>query len=724
MAAKHQNIFLRTLFYSLFIILISFASYFGNIPIISNYLHDIESKTYDLLFIIRHSLNLNPLPPKNILIVGVDATSISKVGVPWPWPRQFHASLVDTLANAGAKFIIFDIIFDTISPLSLQTQDISGEQTIAKSSFDAGKEDDDIFANSINKAMNVFLACEAEPLSKTSYQSVTPVNNFLKALNYDIGFLGNSGVSYDRDNFVRDAKLIFPEFYKDKAISASIAVRVAQKYLNTRAEILSDYSFKLGKKVIPKEFLINFYGPAETIKTIPYWQALELVYKNDNNIFKDKIVLIGRTKLKASIDPFKSVRSPDSFPTPFSALTPNFSGVEIQATILGNLIENSFIKRINNFILGLIFIIIATISTCIVLVFRIRLLLCFLLCALFSIDYIIIVSLLFTYFKISIPPSFPTYGIILPIYFLNLIDQYFIVDRARRRQAKIFRQLVPSQVADEIERMDQEQLALGGTKREITVLFTDIQNFTRLCEKNSPDTIVNILNQFFTEMVKIIHKYNGLVDKFIGDAIMAIWGSPKVLEKSLQANLAAKCALDMKQELKQLNQMWKELGFNETINIRIGINTDEAITGNVGSLQRMQFSAVGDSVNVASRLESVNKVYGTSILLSENTANLLENGYNLREIDTVIVPGKDLPLNIFELIAPEDFKPELCDLYSSALKNYRNKSFGEAIQQWQECLKINPKDKPSEIMLQRTIKLKQDIAEMNNWQPIWIVENK
>ena len=713
----------RTLIYSSIIILISFVCYFSNGPLTKNYVNEIESKTYDLLFIIRHNLKLNPELPKNILIVGIDAGSISKVGIPWPWPRQFHASLLDGLTSAKARFVIYDIIFDTISPLSLQTQDISENQLIAKSSFDAGKEDDDIFAKSIAQAMNVFLACEAEPISKTQYQAVLPIVPYLKALKNDIGFLGNSSVIYDQDNFVRKAKIISPEFYKDPALAGSTAFRVTQKYFKKRAEILSNEIVKIGQRKFPKEILINFYGPSETITTIPYWKALDLIYKGDTNIFKDKIIFIGRAKLKASIDPFKSVRAPDSFATPFCTLTPNFSGVEIQATIASNLLNNSYITRLNTFLFSLALLIISILTFFIVSWLRTRLTDCLLICLGLSALYIISAFLLLVFLRISIPPTFPVYSIILPMCFINFLDQYFIVDKARRRQARIFRQLVPTQVADEIEKMDQEQLALGGTKRIVTALFTDIQNFTRMCEKYAPEIIVNVLNQFFTEMVRIIHKYNGLVDKFIGDAIMAIWGSPKVLDNKLQATLAANCALDMKTELEKLNESWRELGLIEKLNIRIGVNISEAITGNVGSPQRIQFSAIGDGVNVASRLEGVNKVYGTTILLSESTAKYLDNSFYLREIDTVVVPGKDIPVAIYELVRAHEYNSGLVEKYTLALENYRNKNFDNAIKYWQECLKINPEDKPSKVMLDRTLKLTHSEIP-NNWQPIWIVENK
>lgn len=718
-----QNNFIRTFVYSFLIIFISSQLYFSNFPLISNYIHDIESKTYDLLFIVRHHLNLNPTLPKNILIVGIDAASINKVGIPWPWPRQFHASLVDALNKADTKLIIFDIIFDTISPLSLQTQDIQGKETIAKSQFDAGKEDDDIFAKSLSQAKNVILACEAEPLSKTQYQPVLPITPYFKALNFDISFLGNSSITYDHDNFVRRAKIFFPEFQADPALSSSIAFRAAQKFFNTRAEVLSEEFIKIGNKIFPKEILINFYGPSETITTISYWKALDLIYAGNNEIFKDKIVFIGRTKLKASIDPFKSVRSPDSFPTPFGSITPNFSGVEIQASILSNLIQNSYIIKMHKVLLLSLMLIIGFISFLIVSQFRTRLVTCFYFCFLFSAIYMVISFAFLIFFNISIPPTFPTYGIILPIYFINFLDQYFVVDQARRRQSKIFRQLVPVQVADEIEKMNPEQLALGGTKRTVTALFTDIQNFTGLCEKYAPEIIVNILNQFFTEMVKTIHKHNGLVDKFIGDAIMALWGAPKVLDNEAQAKLAAECALAMKEELKTLNQLWKRSGLTDVLNIRIGINTAEAITGNVGSPQRIQFSAIGDGVNVASRLEGVNKVYGTTIILSAHTAVHLKNSFNLRELDSVIVPGKDIPLDIYELIPKDEFIPELKEKYELGLKNYRNKNFDEAIKCWEECLTIHPSDHPSKVMLNRTLKL-QENGVPDDWQPLWIIENK
>ena len=703
--------------------MISLIWYLGKTPLISNYLHDIENKTYDLLFITRHNLNLDPSKPQDILIIGIDAVSIDKVGVPWPWPRQFHAALVDSLHEAGAKFIVFDIIFDTISPLSLQTQDIAGDKIVSMSSFDAGKDDDEIFAKSILKAMNVFLACEAEPLSKNRYYTVTPINTFTKAINNDLGFLGNASVKYDRDNFVREARIIFPEYYRDPPINSSIALRVAQKYLEDRATVLSDNHIKISGKNISNDFLINFYGPSESIRTIPYWEALDLIYNGNTSIFKDKVIFIGRTKLKASIDPFKSVRSPDSFPTPFAAITPNFSGVELQATILGNILNDFYIKQTNNLVFILFVLFIGVLSVGIVSLFRQRPILCFYLSLWLCALYMFAAFEAFIYLRYFIPLTYPVYGIILPIYFINFIDQYFFVDRNRRRQAKIFRQLVPPQIADEIEKMDQETLALGGTKRIVTVLFADIKNFTGLCEKNTPETVINILNTFFTAMVKVIHKHDGLVDKFIGDAIMAIWGSPKIIDEDTQINLAAKCALAMSDELKSLNQEWQKTGIRETLEIRIGINTADVITGNIGSPQRMQFSAIGDGVNIAARLEAVNKTYGTSILLSERMVKHIENNFYLREIDSVYLPGKDNPVNIHELITIKNYSKELVNLYSEALKYYRNKNFEKALLLWEECLLLNPHDNPSKTMLTRTKKL-QSLSIPMTWKPIWSIENK
>jgi adenylate cyclase len=179
----------------------------------------------------------------------------------------------------------------------------------------------------------------------------------------------------------------------------------------------------------------------------------------------------------------------------------------------------------------------------------------------------------------------------------------------------------------------------------------------------------------------------------------------------------------MNKQLKELNLLWNRMGVNETLKIRIGINTDEALTGNVGSPERMQFSAIGDGVNVASRLEAVNKVYGTDILISNKTAKLIENGFNLREIDTVLVPGRDTPIDLYEVIDPENYSQELNEKYAKALKEYRNKNFEEAIVLWEACLITNPNDSPSQVMLERVVKLKQT-QTVSSWQPIWTVENK
>ena len=675
------------------------------------------------MFITRHNLHLNPKPPKDILIIGIDASSINKVGIPWPWPRQFHASLLDGLVKNKARFVFFDIIFDTISPLSLQTQDIKGENIVSESSFDEGKEDDAIFAKSIKNAMNVFFACEAEPLSGNKYEPALPIPPFINALNNDPSFLGNTSITYDNDNYVRHARITFPEYYPNKALISSVSLRIAQKLLETQGEVLKDYSVLLKEKRIPKKFLINFYGTSETIKTIPYWKALELIYSGGSNIFKDKIVLIGRSKLKASIDPYKSVRAPDTFPTPFLALTPNFSGIELQATMLGNILEHSFITEVSNSLSVLLIIFIGILTSIIVFYLRSKLVYCFYICLSFSVFYLFTAFLLFLFCRISIPVTYPIFGAIFPIYFINFLDQYFFVDSARRRQAKIFRQLVPSQIADEIEKMDQDELALGGTRRTITVLFADIKNFTGICEKETPEIVVNILNKFFTQMVNVIHEKNGLVDKFIGDAIMALWGSPKVIDNKTQANFSAECALSMKNKLKLLNEFLKRTGYKNELNIRIGINTDEVITGNVGSPERMQFSAIGDGVNIAARLESVNKVYNTDILLSENSRKYLDKSFKIREIDTVLVPGKDTPINIFELLENSINSDELINFYTLGLKAYREKLFDEAINCWKKCLQLNPNDAPSKVMLERTIKLKNSELP-TEWKAIFVVENK
>lgn len=253
-------------------------------------------------------------------------------------------------------------------------------------------------------------------------------------------------------------------------------------------------------------------------------------------------------------------------------------------------------------------------------------------------------------------------------------------------------------------------LKLGGEEKNLTVLFSDIESFTSISEKLPPSQLVSLLNEYLTEMTDIILHQSGIIDKYQGDSIMAIFGAPLPLQR--HAYHAVEAALLMDTKLKELNEMFSGKGYPK-LRCRIGINTGPMVVGNIGSRQFFDYTVVGDSVNLASRLESANKFYGTRIMLSEYTVKALpDNMYRLRFLDKIKVKGKDIPICVYELLGRTDDGVELdpyYSLYQEALQAFLQKDFSAADVAIQKCLRYSSDDKAA-------IKLRDRIVEMRSCQ--------
>jgi adenylate cyclase len=224
--------------------------------------------------------------------------------------------------------------------------------------------------------------------------------------------------------------------------------------------------------------------------------------------------------------------------------------------------------------------------------------------------------------------------------------QYFFEGREKRRMKKLFGQYVSKDVYDQL--VANPSLArLGGQRREMTVLFSDIRGFTTVSERGQPEEIVHMLNQYFTRMVDLVFLHKGTVDKFVGDMVMALFGAP--LDDPRHADHAVEAALDMIDELHSLNAAWETVG-RPPLDIGIGINTGPMIAGNIGSEQIMSYTVIGDAVNLGSRLESLNKQYGTRIIISDRTRAQLTGPYVLKPLGDVVVKGKSEPVAIFAVV--------------------------------------------------------------------------
>ncbi len=266
---------------------------------------------------------------------------------------------------------------------------------------------------------------------------------------------------------------------------------------------------------------------------------------------------------------------------------------------------------------------------------------------------------------------------------------------------------------------------LGGTNVECTVLFSDIRGFTPLTEQLGPQGTVALLNEYFSLMVDCIQQEEGMLDKFIGDAIMAAFGIPVAHDDD--ADRSVRAAIAMMEKLTQWNRARTAEG-KLPVNIGVGLNTDLVVSGNIGSSKRMDFTIIGDGVNLASRLESACKQYGARILVSEFTMKKLKGTYRQREIDKVVVKGKTQPVGVYEILSyhtPESFPGlgEVLGIFKDALSAYRARKWDPAIRLFNECLAINPNDKPSKLYVERARLLKEN-PPPEDWAGIWIMDSK
>jgi adenylate cyclase len=274
-----------------------------------------------------------------------------------------------------------------------------------------------------------------------------------------------------------------------------------------------------------------------------------------------------------------------------------------------------------------------------------------------------------------------------------------------------FGKYVDPRVVQEI--LGHGQVALGGARQRMTVFFSDLEGFTAFCEGLTPSGAVKLLNQYFSLMAEPIHVRQGIIDKFIGDSVMAFWGPPFAPAEE-EATLACLAALEQQARIPQFQAMLPEiLGVRRNlpaIRVRMGIATGDVTVGSIGSENSRSYTVIGDTVNLASRLESVNTQYGTHLLINEETRTLAGDAIEVREIDLIRVVGKSEPARIYELLAARGSLPDqvagLRDLYERGLAEYRAQRWDEAVATFERCLAIDPADGPARLFVQRIARLR------------------
>ena len=448
-----------------------------------------------------------------------------------------------------------------------------------------------------------------------------------------------------------------------------IGIRMLLEYYDLGFDdlaIVKGKGIRLGDIVIPTDekgrMLVNYYNPAWGIT---YYSIVDIIEGNfPPGTFQDKIVLVGGAATGLG----------DIWLTPFD---PNLPGVEKHATVISNILQGDFIKRppsaryISLFLivmtgLALGFFIPRLPSVIHVLAFA----------ALTLVAVVVIVVVMFSSFGTWVNLVYPV-GNLMVVSIGVVVYQYFTEEREKRQIKKAFKMYLNDALVEQLAE-NPDGLQLGGDEKELSVLFSDIRNFTSISEGMTPEQLVSLINTYLSLMTKTIMDENGTVDKYIGDAIMAIYGAPVFSEKHPEQ--ACRAALKMMYDLNRVRGEWMERGYPE-INIGIGINTGRMVVGNMGSEDRFDYTVMGDSVNLASRLEGLTKAYSAGIIISEFTEENI-SGFTVKDLDLVRVKGKDKPIRIFELLAEGEPGHELSlelEGYSEALEHYRNMDWDKAL---------------------------------------------
>jgi adenylate cyclase len=643
-------------------------------------LHLFELKLYDLRMQQR-----GDLPPAAVIALAmIDEKSLDQEGR-WPWPRSKIAELVNRLADDGAKVIAFDIGF--LEPEEHAAADLPRGAAAAQGQIDdsAARQPGATPAR-VQRDINDRLLADAIRQARSS----TILGYFFHMnaadLNYDIGqaeidrqlaLIGNSKyplileespdtagltfitahapesnlklltdaadasgfftVTSDRDGVVRRVPLMIK---CGQELFPHLTVLSAWYFLDRPQLIVKVPHYgvagiQMGGGFIPTDengqMRINFLGPP---KTFPHYSITDILNgRTPAGTFTDRIVLVGAT----------AVGTHDLRATP---LSPVFPGVEIHANIIDNMLTGRFITKPQ---WSRIFDLLAIVFIGLLPGYYLSQVKAapgfFITLGIFSL-HIFVTRWLFIHFSLWLNMIYPLIALTISYSFIT-VYRYTTVERERRKIKGTFRQYVAPMVIEEMLK-DPGQLKLGGEEKVLTVLFSDLERFTNYSERYGPTEMIKILSEYFTRMSEEIFKQRGTLKEYVGDEIMAFFGAP--IHHPDHAKRACEAALAMRDTRLQMSADWVKTG-RPMLHARTGVNTGPMLIGNLGSRYRFAYGVLGDQVNLGSRLEGLNKMYKTRIIVGENTYAMVKDDFILRNMDLVRVVGKEQCVRVYELIA-------------------------------------------------------------------------
>ena len=636
-----------------------------------------------------------------VVIVAIDEASLAELGR-WPWPRARLATLVDRLTEGGARAIGFDILFDQPDP-SLDHETLhhvleTEPQSATELEATLLAYNDARMAAALRASGRVVLAHFFElgptgPETPTTGDpagipeitaQVTPDAN-VGVIPTATGFHGNipvlagAAAGTGHYNFLPDGDGAFrrvPMVVRlGTRYTGAFSLETLRRFAGGAAATMTVEGYgvgalRVGASVIPVdeagEFWINYLGPEES--TFPYIRASDVIAgRMPAGEVDGKIVLVALTAIGS-----------DRRASPFSTEMP---AVEAHATTIDNILQGRALLR-PSWIVPLEAGVVLLLGVLVALLLRIP----------GAWGFWATVGLLVAY-AWGTQQLFERRGLVLSaLYPLGAIGfamlgggvvRYLGEEREKRWIRDTFRRYLNPEVLEQLAR-EPERVRLGGEAREVTIFFSDIRSFTTISEtlqrQAGPEAVADLMNEYLTAMTKILFEHEGLLDKYIGDAVMAFWGAPVVVPD--HAARACQAALHMLDALARLNEGWRGRGW-PLVAIGVGIATGEVVVGNFGSETRFNYTIMGDYVNLASRLEGLNKTYHTRILLSETTQRAVAGEFVCREVDRVEVKGKHQSVAIYELLGPlaadtDGSRRRLAADFAEALAAYRARDWDGA----------------------------------------------
>jgi adenylate cyclase len=676
-----------------------------------------EAKTWDW----RVNLLAKPSPAtSNIRLVLLDQNSLDwasqENGLSWPWPREVYGTIIRFCKRAGAKSLVFDVLFTEPSKYGVADDralaseihnfdNFVGAVFLSRKSGQEKKWPGEVPVPSlkIRGLDEWFAATGHESFPRAAF----PVPEIAKAA----GSLANVHLNPDFDSVYRRAAL-FEVF--DGKVLPSLALAGYLSGKRDPALEISSGCFLLDGREIPVDSagraILNFRGPSGTHKSYSAASILQSELRLQNNEapsvapdeFKDAHVLFG----------FSAPGLYDLRPTPVSGVYP---GVEISATMLDNLLADDFIRRVPAVyvvVMTLMMTLLAGLATSRVSGFFPSVLLYILfICA------PVVLCLTAYWLGFWLPLVVQEAGVAATLFTAGLV--YYTTEGRQKMFIKnAFRQyLSPDVIEQIIEHPDR--LKLGGERKMLSIFFSDIEGFTGISEGLDPESLTHLLNVYLSAMTDIIHEEGGTVDKYEGDAIIAFWNAP--LTQSDHAVRCVRAALRCQAKLAEMRPSFRE-SLGKDLKMRIGINTGYAVVGNMGSHSRFDYTMIGDAVNLASRLEGINKQFGTYTMISQTTKEEMADAFPTREVSRVAVVGRKEPVVVYEPVFPEDMneqKQKMLAIFSKALNLYYRGDFEQARSAFAG---IAGDDPVAQIYVDKCTELLA--VPPGDWQGVWVVTTK